>query len=127
MLNVKLKAQQSIGTKKVTMEVQVMLFEEDEIHFAYLPSLDLTGYGKTIEEAKQSLKIVLDEFLKYTIHKNTLMKELKRLGWKTHSKAKPIKAPNLSDQILTNERLKEIVDSIPFATESYKLKVPLPA
>jgi predicted RNase H-like HicB family nuclease len=67
--------------KSLTADLTVLFFEEDNIHFAFVPSLYLTGYGKTTKEASESLKIVLDEFLRYTLEKNTFFVELQRLGW----------------------------------------------
>ena len=110
--------------KKVKMNVPVILFEEDSIFFAYIPSLDLTGYGKDESEAAASLKIVLDEFLRYTLNKKTLFLELKRLGWKVRSKTKPIAPPRMSDLINSNEQLRDIVDHKQYTTSNYQLKVP---
>ncbi len=40
------------------------------------PLFDLTGYGTSEDEAKKSLSVTLDEFLRYTINKNTFIFEL---------------------------------------------------
>jgi len=55
--------------------------DENKIHFIYSPHLDLTGYGNTLQEAKKSFEIVLEDFVDYTITKKTLGKVLKDLGW----------------------------------------------
>jgi hypothetical protein len=91
------KGEKVFGTKSIKVDVQVLLFEEDNVHYAYMPSFDLTGYGDTEEEAKKSLTIVLDEFLRYTLNKNTLFIEMQRVGWKIKSKKKPMYAPQMSD------------------------------
>lgn len=119
-----LKGEKVFGTKSIKVDVQVLFFEEDNIHYAYMPSFDLTGYGNTEEEAKKSLTIVLDEFLRYTLNKNTLFIEMQRLGWKIKSKKKPMYAPQMSDLINTNDQLKDIVNSKQYTTSNYQVNVP---
>jgi hypothetical protein len=121
----KLSGVKKVGTNKIVINLQVFFFQEDDIFFAYMPSLDLTGYGNTPKEAKDSLTVVLDEFLKYTINKNTFLIELKRLGWKIKSKKKPMHAPQMTDLINSNEQLKEIVNSKQYSTSNYPVKVPI--
>lgn len=43
----------------------------------HIPVLDLSGYGNSEKEAIGSLQIVLDNYLDYTIKKNTLIQDLK--------------------------------------------------
>lgn len=119
-----LKGEKKFGDKSVKVDLQVLFFEEDNVYYAYMPSFDLTGYGNTEEEAKESLTVVLDEFLRYTINKNTLFIEMQRLGWKIKSKKKPMFAPQMSDLINTNEQLKDIVNSKQYTSLNYQVKVP---
>lgn len=119
-----LSGEKQFGTKSIKVSLQVLFFEEDGIQYAYMPSFDLTGYGKTEEEARESLTIVLDEFLKYTLNKNTLFIEMQRLGWKIKSKKKPMYAPQMSDLINTNDQLKDIVNSKQYTTSNYQVNVP---
>lgn len=119
-----LKGEKKFGIKSVKIDLQVLFFEEDDIHYAYMPSFDLTGYGNTEGEAKESLTIVLDEFLRYTLNKNTLFIEMQRLGWKIKSKTKPMYAPQMSDLINTNDQLKDIVNSKQYTTSNYQVNLP---
>lgn len=119
-----LSGEKKFGTKSIKVSLQVLFFEEDNIHYAYMPSFDLTGYGNTEDEAKESLTIVLDEFLRYTLNKNTLFIEMQRLGWKIKSKKKPMYAPQMSDLINTNDQLKDIVNSKQYTTSNYQVNVP---
>jgi len=106
------------------VNLKVVSFEEDNVFFAYLPSLDLTGYGKTNNEATDSLKVVLDEFLRYTLQKNTFFIELQRLGWNITNKKKPISPPEMSDLININEQLKDIINHKQYTTSNYPVKLP---
>lgn len=113
-----------LGKRSIRMNLKVLFFREDSTYFAYLPSLDLTGYGNNEDEAKSSLKIVLDEFLTYTLNKNTLFLELQRLGWKVKNKRKPMTAPKISDLINTNDQLKDIVNEKQYSTFNIPVNVP---
>jgi hypothetical protein len=119
-----LSGEKQFGTKSIKVSLQVLFFEEDGIQYAYMPSFDLTGYGKTAEEARESLTIVLDEFLRYTLNKNTLFIEMQRLGWKIKSKKRPMYAPQMSDLINTNDLLKDIINSKQYTASNYQVNVP---
>jgi hypothetical protein len=119
-----LKGEKSFGKKYIKVDLQVLFFQEDNIHYAYMPSFDLTGYGNTDEEARSSLTVVLDEFLRYTLNKNTFFIELQRLGWKIKSSKRPMYAPQMSDLINTNDQLKDIVNSKQYTTSNYEVNVP---
>jgi predicted RNase H-like HicB family nuclease len=106
------------------MKLKVLFFKEENVYYAYMPSLDLTGYGNTETEAKESLKIVLDEFLRYTLNKNTLFIEMERPGWKVKSKRKSMYAPQMSDLINNNGQLKEIVNYKQYTSANYQVNVP---
>ncbi len=78
-----LRGQSIIGKSK---SVRVKLFlvhfqDESKVHFIYSPHLDLTGYGNSVTEAKESFEIVFEDFVDYTIKKKTLAKVLTGLGW----------------------------------------------
>lgn len=112
------------GEKTVTVNVPVMLFMESDIHIAYIPVLDISGYGKDEEEAKQSLKISLDEYFSDTHNKNTLLADLKAHGWTIKKKTKPFIAPELSKLLNTNEYLQDIFDSRKYTMDRMDLAMP---
>ncbi len=69
------------GKNSVIVNLPVMLFEEVDTHIAYIPVLDISGYGKDEEESKRSLAICLNEYFSYTLNKNTFIEDLKAHGW----------------------------------------------
>lgn len=71
---------------KIRFNLPVIMFREEDVYFYYTPALDLTGYGKTEEEAKNSFQETLGQFLDYTTHKKTLLSELKKLSWNVKGK-----------------------------------------
>jgi len=124
MQEAKLSGEFQFGGKTLAVNLKVVFFEEEHIFYAYLPTLDLTGYGNTDNEARESLKIVLDEFLRYTLNKNTFFIELQRLGWKIKNKKKPMTPPQMSDLINSNEQLREIINHKQYTTSNYPVNLP---
>lgn len=94
----------------VTVGANVLLWKEDGLHYAFAPSLDITGYGKTEAEAKRSFEVMLDEFLDYTHNKGTIFKELERLGWTVNKKKKRVKAPDHLELLEDNPDYREITN-----------------
>ena len=70
-----------ISKKKINSELAIFLFKEDDNYITYSPALDLSGYGKTEEDARNSFNVVLKEYFDYSISKGTLYKDLKSHGW----------------------------------------------
>ena len=89
--------------------IAVVLFKEDNVHIAYSPALDLSGYGATEEEARASFEVVLREFLNYSTVKKTLKEELKRLGWTFKGKKmEVVRAPSVEELAASNEALQQL-------------------
>jgi len=88
-------------------------FNEDDVTIIYSPALNLSGYGYSPDEAKNSFNIALHEFLRYTNNKKTFDKVLKELGWtiKGGKKKPKIEAPSNSDLIAKNPLYNEIINS----------------
>jgi len=116
--------------KSASVKVKLLLFhfeDENKVHFIYSPHLDLTGYDKNFEEARKSFEIVFEDFVDYTLKKNTLGKVLTGLGWKLKGSAqrpKKVIAPSITSVIKDNEYISEIFDKYPVNT--YHQEVGLP-
>ena len=76
-----IKATYNQGRRNSEIELDLVSFPESNAVVVYSPALDLSAAGKNFKDAKKSFAIALDEFLRYTISNNTLLVELKRLGW----------------------------------------------
>lgn len=110
---------------KVRVNVAVISFTDEGSKVFYCPALDLSGYGDNEAEARESFQTVLSEFFKYTINKNTLIKELRRLGWKVRkSKIKPMIPPNMSDLLRDNENFSNIFNKHDFNKFSTSIEMP---
>ncbi len=90
----------------INVKLSLIEFEEEGLHFVYSPALDLTGYGKTEVEAKESYSQAMEEFLTYTSPKKTAFEVLKHLGWVI--KKKKVSAPSLSELLQSRSYLEEI-------------------
>ncbi|MEJ7645558.1 MAG: hypothetical protein WKF87_13260 [Chryseolinea sp.] len=107
---------------KVDFTLPVIKFKEDEVYFVYTPSLDLTGYGKSDEDAQTSFEETLAQFFDYTTNKKTLGSELKKLGWKVTKKA--LKSPSLSEMLLDNKYLADIFDEKSYSKFDKTVSIP---
>ena len=112
------------GKKTITVNVPVMLFEEDGTCIAYIPVLDVSGYGSDEEEAEKSLEISLEEYFSYTTNKNTLFEDLKAHGWTIKKKHRPYIAPEITDLINKNEYLHDIVNTRPYKMNRMDVAMP---
>lgn len=110
--------------KMVEMNLPVMFFEEDGAHIAYIPVLDLSGYGIDEQDAFNSLAQVIDQYFIYTTRKNTLIQDLKNHGWTIKKKSKPYVAPEITDLINKNEYLHDIVNTKPYRVQRMPVGVP---
>jgi len=110
----------------ITVHLPFIIFEDGGYQVLYCPPLDLTGYGTTEQEAKQSFEIVLDEYFKYTANKGTLLEDLTNLGWKIKKKnlRKPIVPPDLSYSLESNEDFKRIFNTHDFRKGNTKVAMP---
>jgi hypothetical protein len=112
---------------KVDLSVDLFQFEEDGNVIIYSPAFDLSGYGKSVEEAKKSWEVTIEEFLIYTLNKSTLIKELKRLGWdvkESDVKNKSLKRPSLARLITKNDYLAQILDEKTFSKFEETISLP---
>jgi predicted RNase H-like HicB family nuclease len=111
------------GNDQVDVQLTLIQFEEDGRFIVYTPSLDLSGYGNTEEEATASYAEAIDEFLRYTTNKKTLPKVLTKLGWSINRKNK-IKAPPLVQMINENKYLAEIFEEKQYKKLHQTVKLP---
>lgn len=106
---------------KVTLDLY--LFLDEECYIAYSPALDLSGYGATESEAKESFSIALDEYISYGISKRTLVKDLRAHGWKIRSfKQRKMSAPTFDNMLKSNFTFRDILEN----KEYRKVSAPFP-
>jgi len=102
--------------------LSIIQFKEGKNTILFCPALELTGYGANEVDAKLSFEVTLKEFLRYTIQKKTLNKELERFGW--IRKGKKIIQPDFSDLLLKNKDLHSIIDNKEFKKFNEVMEIP---
>ena len=78
--------------------VEVMLIKDGEQWVSYAPSLQLTSYGNTQQEAKDGFAEALDIFMEHTACKGTLERLLIEYGW-VLSRSNYAPPPALTDSV----------------------------
>jgi predicted RNase H-like HicB family nuclease len=94
---------------QIAIRIPVVVFkdEDEKVWYAHCPALDITGYGKSEDDAKASFEIVLQETVEYMISHGTLEKELRRMGWKK-SQGRPTPPP-METLLRKNEELRRMM------------------
>jgi len=60
------------GTNAIKYRLPVIIFKDQNNKIFYCPSLDISGYGATENDAYLSFQVVLKEYFRYTTNKGTL-------------------------------------------------------
>lgn len=98
------------GNSQIEVNLSLLYWIDNSIHFFYSPALDLTGYGNTEKEAWSSLEHTLSAFIAYTENNNTLFLELEKLGWTTDQKKKLAQPPSDQELLADNATYKELLN-----------------
>ncbi|HHH52667.1 MAG TPA: hypothetical protein ENK91_03335 [Bacteroidetes bacterium] len=117
-----------IDKVKNTINIKLWLIhfkDENGIHFIHSPNLDITGYGLTKKEAKQSFEIALEEFFDYAIKNKTLIKVLNDLGWETKEFENISVNHNIFSIIKNTEFVSEIFEKYPVNSFHEKIGIPV--
>jgi hypothetical protein len=102
------------GKNSIIVNLSMIAFEEDNSHIIYCPALDISGYGKTEIEARESFETTINEFFSYTIHKKTFTEVLKELGWSVRKKGKPMIPPTMQELLSNNDNFNRIFNNFSF-------------
>jgi len=92
----------------IEISVSVYVFKENEVFIAYCPSLDISGYNNTEEEARHDFEYALNEYVRFQIEHDTLNKDLERHGWEIMQRK--AKGPEISTLILARRLRQKSLD-----------------
>jgi len=121
-----LEYQGNFINEKAALKMQlpmVAYVDDDSIHYMYCPALDLTGYGHSDTEAKNSFEQTLKLYLEYTVNKQTLVADLEAHGWSLKNR-KNLISPPFSDLLKHNKDFESIVDKCNFKKFTHELEIP---
>ena len=106
------------------LNLSLLEFKENDTFIVYCPALDLSGYDTTRKGARKSFEVTLDEFIRYTVNKNTFVDELKSLGWQVNKRKKRFKQPDFSKLLRSKTYLNEVVNHKEFTKVNSKYAFP---
>ena len=111
--------------KSLNVSLGMYLFKEDKSYIVYCPALDLSAYGDSEEQAKNSFADIFAITIKYMLNKNTMKEDLIKHGWQIKSlNQKKIKAPSFETMLKNNESFREILENKDYI--KYKQEVGIP-
>lgn len=120
-----MKEKNAFSGDLVEVKVDLIEFEEDNICYVYSPAFELIGYGHTDEEAKESWKIVLEEYFQYARDKKTLLKDLEDHGWNIKQNNIELTPPTFSWMLEHNDQLSEVYNNHNFKKITSPIQFPL--
>lgn len=65
----------------IELQLNVLVFEQGDYYVAFCPSLNLSSYGDSIEEAKTGFDEVMTSYLEDCKETNSLHEDLEKNGW----------------------------------------------
>ena len=108
-----------VHKNKIEARLDVFIYENDGFKIAYAPALDLMGYGKTVQEAKDSFEVVVEDFFETTIKRNTLSTYLESHGWNKEPAKVEYVSPVALQLLERNKQFQDI-----FAVDFQKQTIP---
>ncbi|MBY0347529.1 MAG: hypothetical protein K2W79_04650 [Hydrotalea flava] len=79
--------------KVIELQLNVLVLQQGDYYVAYCPSLNLSSYGDTIDDAKVGFDEVMEAYLEECKENDTLHDDLVKNGWTfnihNHKKAEP--------------------------------------
>lgn len=77
----------------IELQLNVLLFQQEDFYVAYCPSLNLSSYGDTIDDAKAGFDEVMEAYLEECKENGSLYDDLVKNGWtfniQNHKKVEP--------------------------------------
>lgn len=77
----------------IELQLNVLVFQEGDYYVAYCPSLNLSSYGDSVEDAKTGFDEVMEAYLEECKDNGSLRDDLVKNGWtfniQNHKKAEP--------------------------------------
>ena len=107
-----LKIKGHIDIEKNTMDfsLDIYLFKDKGLTYAYCPSLNIIGYGNNQKDAKEEMEYLLHEYFDFAIKKNTLAVDLASHGWKKGGKG-DFTAPSVSYLMKKYPDFKDLIEN----------------
>jgi predicted RNase H-like HicB family nuclease len=66
----------------IELQLSILVFQEGDYYVSYCPSLELSSYGESVQEAKEGFDEVMQVYLEESQKHGTLHDDLIKHGWK---------------------------------------------
>lgn len=109
----------------IDIHLSVYIFIEDGTNIAYCPALDISGYGESEAQAKESFAQVVKQYIEYGISRGTLLKDMKKHGWGIDNNK--MNSPLTIKMIKKNDVLRDIVENKDYCKYSEEISIPVMA
>ena len=113
-----------IDNTHISVWLDVFSYKDNGVQMMYAPSLDLCGYGATVDDAKQSFEVVVSEYLRFGLENQTLETDLRAHGWKSGSEMQEFESPDILSLIRRNKQLQKVMRN-DYRKVSKRLSVPV--
>lgn len=70
------------GDRVIELQLSVLVFQEGEFYVSYCPSLEMTSYGDSIQDAKDAFDEAMRIYFEDCQKNKTLQQDLISHGWK---------------------------------------------
>ena len=81
------------GNNIVEMPVSLLVFQQGDYYVAYCPSLELSSYGISVEDAKEGFDDAMNIYLEHCEKQGTLEADLVKHGWTIERKPTKLEPP----------------------------------
>ena len=109
----------------INFKLPLIIFEEDGAVICYCPALDLSGYGASEQEAINSYEYAFGEYLDYCTKNQTLIPDLKRLGWHIKNRIRHNTTPPPITRLLThNDNFRRVFENFDYKKLSTNVLFP---
>jgi predicted RNase H-like HicB family nuclease len=88
-----------MGSDKIKIEAKIEIFKEDNVYVAVSPELNVSSFGETVEEAKQSIKEAIEAFIEECQELGTLEEVLEESGYIKIGDVWKIKKPIVEQEL----------------------------
>ena len=93
---------------QIDAQLDVLLYVEDGLTYAYSPALELIGCGDNVDEAKASFEVVIEDYFEFGIKRGTLEEDLKKHHWVKEKRQEQFSLPKAWMLFVENKQMQDI-------------------
>ena len=98
----------NIKAGMVNAQLDVLVYEDAGVTYAYAPALDLIGCGDNADEAMASFGVVIEDYFEFGLKRGTLEEDLKKHHWVKEKKQEEFSLPKAWMLFVENKQMQSI-------------------